>query len=110
MKPILVPPVPASKKQPGVAGSHWAEWKVKLVLAGWVYKQACVKFVGFEVFLITASVFPLPLDSVSLSERPLLLGGGASCRTGRVAFDLALISNPVLQALHIKWILRREVQ
>lgn len=35
-----------------------------------------MKFVGFEVFLITASVFPLPLDSISLSERPLLLEGG----------------------------------
>lgn len=62
-----------------------------------------MKFVGFEVFLITASVFPLPLDSISLSERPLLMeGGGASCRTGTVPFDLPLISNPVLQALHIK--------
>lgn len=47
-----------------------------LVLGGWVYKQVYVKFVGFEVFLITAFVFPLPLDSISLSERPLLLKGG----------------------------------
>lgn len=41
---------------------------------------------------------PLPLE-----------GGAASCRTGRAAFDLPLIFNPVLRSLCIKQILRREL-
>lgn len=35
------------------------------VLGGWVYKQVCLEFLFFEVFLITASVFPLPLYTIS---------------------------------------------
>lgn len=65
MKPVLVLPVPASKEQPGACWKPLESLTVGLSWVGWVYKQACLKFVGFEVFLITAFVFPLPLDSIS---------------------------------------------
>lgn len=59
-----------------------------LVLGGWVYKQACLEFVVFEVFLIAIFVFPLPLYTISpVFERACPVGGWSSkLQDGQVGF------------------------
>lgn len=115
-KPNWVPLLPASNGEPrclvaallqplgkvenAAVELYWVDgFTSRLVWSLWVLKY----FLSLSLCIL--SLF----TQHPVFERAAPVGGWSSCRTGRAAFDLPLIFNPVLRSLCVKQILRREL-